>query len=651
MSSKKVTEKNRIDKISFSLSSLILVLESNKYPLVITLGFLLLLSYVTFFHHHYLINHDGIFYLRAGEQILEGNGVNVKVSNAPVGGPILYAFLDQFLNNGFITLKLISLFSGTAIVFFSYYIVRNVSNSKIATISQLFFAFGPALQSRAIFSTNELLPLLLIIISLYFITKREFRLSDIILSGALLGISAMIRVQSVPVLLAILIFLLIRNRRIRTNLAYCLLTVTIFIIAFSPVMIYNYYTHEVLIDTDAGYYVLTNWRYLPAEWQYKIEQSVVTNTHVSIFIDFDVFLKNYFYNLFYHNPNLLFNFHFNNAISIIPIIPFLGIIPVLGGVIYILNINLNKYNLSLLLGSASVTAFLVFLLGDIHLYFFAIIIIPLLVIGIQNIRNVEKDLLPLLILPVVFFLTISIAPLDRADHLLPMWISITTFSAIFFVEGIPKIISRTNPRREFHHVSKTTLTVLLISLVLIANLGYSYKLFQIYLYNDTYSDIQSEFAKIFRKKAVSQQAGIEYKQIGEFLSKQDGIENSYVMANHLAYSYYAKSKFLYSTFQEGVKNDPLESFITRENWSAFDIYNSNITSYPSDRHGVYRPIPDYLVYKPLDPEVINPLRINSTQTKDLEVLSNPNDPRIPTIFKPIYQHETGIVVYKIDYKK
>ncbi len=55
-----------------------------------------------------------------------------------------------------------------------------------------------------------------------------------------------------------------------------------------------------------------------------------------------IFFKNYFYNLFYGNPDKLFNFNSINNFSIIPIIPYLGIIPVLGGLMYLMRDNMIK---------------------------------------------------------------------------------------------------------------------------------------------------------------------------------------------------------------------------------------------------------------------------------------------------------------------
>ena len=150
----------------------------HKIPILVTIAFFLITSYVAAFHHNYwVIDHDGQIYLHAGEQILAGNGSNVKFHNALVGGPVIYAFLNQFFDNGFGVMKSISVLSASGAVFFSYFILNNIFNRKVALVGQLFFAFNPWLGFFAIQAENELLPIFLISVSLYLITKREFKIT------------------------------------------------------------------------------------------------------------------------------------------------------------------------------------------------------------------------------------------------------------------------------------------------------------------------------------------------------------------------------------------------------------------------------------------------------------------------------------------
>ena len=68
-----------------------------KFSLILTLTFFLITSYVAFFQHNsWIVDQDGILYLHAGEEILQGNGKNVKLFDAPLGGSIFFAFINSF---------------------------------------------------------------------------------------------------------------------------------------------------------------------------------------------------------------------------------------------------------------------------------------------------------------------------------------------------------------------------------------------------------------------------------------------------------------------------------------------------------------------------------------------------------------------------
>ncbi|MGI0010798.1 MAG: glycosyltransferase family 39 protein [Nitrosopumilaceae archaeon] len=649
-----MNNENEIKKDSSGVNTSRLVsltdfIKSNKYPLLITLGFFLVLYYVAFFHHLYWTEVDGIYYLNWGEEILNGNGRNVKIVGAQIGGPVLFAALNSILHDGFFTEKLISLLNGSGIVLFSYYIIRNIFNSKIALIGQLLFAFNPRLHYLSISALNELLPIFLISASLYFITKKQLKLSDIVIVGSLLGASSMIKFQAVPVLFAILVFLLIRNKKIRTNLWSAMIMGVVFLIIFSPVIIYNYNTHGVILDNDINYYLSSLSKYQTPEWHDKMISLEEKEILSGIFLDFELFLKNYFYNLFYHNVDKLFNMGRLDNLSIIPPIPFLGIIPVIGGLVYSLKTNLNKIHVAILFGASLTTAFFVFLLGDFSIHFFAIVIIPLLVLGIRCIRNVETNFLPLLILPVVYFIIISVIPVYRSFHLLPIWISVVTLSSVFFIEVIPKLCSKIISIKGNQILATNKIVTILFIMVLLVNVGFSYKLIDASLYGMPYSGIKNEFFRLFEKHDPSEQPGIETKIIGEILSKQLGIENSYVMGNCISCSYYANSKFVFTELIEGVSNDPLDKFITRENWTLYDVYVSNIHSNPPDRYNVKKSIPDYLIYQIINPDPTT-WYVRTNPNEALKVLADPTNPDIPSYFEVLYQsNRTSMVVYKINH--
>jgi len=282
----------------------------------------------------------------------------------------------------------------------------------------------------------------LIILSLYFVTKKQIKISHLVIIGLLLGASSLFRLQAAVVLFSIIIFLLIQNKNFQTKLFHSSLAGISFIISFSPLLIYNQITYGTLVDQNSNLWMLWHAKYQTYDWFTIMTTSMGTAS--GIFTDFNLFLKNYFYNLFYHNPNLLF--HFSDSARKLtifpPLIPFINVILAIGGLIYCLNVKINRNTAVLAIASFIITTSLILLLGDLEIHFFAIIILPLLIIGISNIKKIQKNLLPLLILPVIYFLVISIIPLGRAEHVFPIWISVVLLSSIFFAEVIPKTLSK-----------------------------------------------------------------------------------------------------------------------------------------------------------------------------------------------------------------
>ena len=69
---------------------------------------------------------------------------------------------------------------------------------------------------------------------------------------------------------------------------------------------------------------------------------------------------------------------------------------------------------------------------------------------------------------------------------------------------------------------------------------------------------------------------MEIKKIGDILSKQSNIENSYVMVPHHHYAYYIDAKIVEGNFSEGIPDDTFENYVTRKNWTGTEIFNSNL---------------------------------------------------------------------------
>ncbi len=627
-------------------------LDSIKYPLLITLVFSLIMGYLVFFQNDYL--KDGAFfqYFLWGEQILAGNGKNVASINAGPGGPILYASLNKIFGDAFLTSKVITLFSAIGIVFLSYYIIRNVFDSKIGLIGQILVAVNPRFDVTSIQALNEIFLVFLIFLSFYFITKKNLRVSDIIITGFVLGLASGIRFQSFLILFSFIIFLLIRNKNLRKNFLCVIIINAVFLLAYSPYIYYNYTTYGTIIEGDPNFEYLLKSKYKTPVLIDELKTSMVLRENTKIFVDFELFLQNYFYNLLYHNPDKLFNFNSISNMSLTPTIPFLGLVPVLGGLLYLLKIYPNKKNIVILISTVIISALLIFLFGDIHIHFFAIIIAPMIVFSALYYRNVNENLLPFLIAPVVFLALISIIPLSRPDYLLPIWIVIPLLGSIFLVKIVPLVFQKIKSFTRKGSISyEKKMIFVFTTLIIILNVGHSYKTLENYLYEETSDGIWNEILELIHREKPLIQKGAEAKKIAEVLSMQPGIENSYVMSIGTHYLYYVDTKILVTSYQQGKRGDPIEKFVTRENWSDFDIYMSNINSFPTDRNGLYNPVPDYLIYENAGILAWN-YDINSTQYEDLKILSDPNNPKIPSYFEVLYKsNKSDVVVYKIHHKK
>ena len=599
----------KVDKV-LSTNSKINKLYENKFPVLITIGFFLMMSYLAFFHNIIWGGYDtdGIHYLNFGKAILEGNGMDVKVLNGQVGGPVLFAFLESIIPDAFSTMKTIAVLSGSGIVLLSFFITKNIFNYKIAILTQLFIAFNPMLHYISIQALNELLPIFIIFVSLYVVTKKELGFFDYTIIGILLGLASLFRLQAVFVLFPILIFILLRNKKTIKNTLNLLTILIFFSLVFSPQILYNFSTHEAILDSGINYYIGNLYVFQNPDWHNQVlSQDHTTSLYSIITLDFNLFLENYFYNLSIHNFDKLFNFGINSfeSLSIVSLIPFLGLVFFLGGLGYL----------------------------------------------IYNKQIIPKNFLPLLILPLLYFPLISIIPIYRSFHLLPMWLPIIIICVLFIVCVIPKgfslkqnSLTKTsfNKNQKFHLSS-----VIIVIIILALNSGYSYKLIDASIYGNPISSLENEFANIFQTRSISDNTLYDFLLISEILKTQSGIEESYVMATEPSYSFHSNGNFLFALFSEGNSDDTILDYISRENWSDSELFESNIHSFPPDRHDKYHPLPDYLVYQPII-RYPDEIWYDTGGSEKLDALLNPNDPRIPTNFELLYQSDKAqLVVYKI----
>ena len=410
-------------------------------PIIITIVFFIVISYISFYHHLTFTERDGIFYYFVGEEILKGNTEDIAIPGASIGGPILHALLGDMLDDPFLAGKIISIFGGTGIVFLSYYIARNFFENKIALLTQLLFAVNAKIAFLSIMVLNEITPLFFIFVSLYFATKKKRTVSTLILVGVFLGISFWFRYQSVIVLISFLIFLLIFERDKILKLKNIVITSTPFILMISPILAFNYFNFGSSSTLNTSYYLFYHSKFQTQDWHDKMEAIFDQGIISAINLDPFLFFKNYFYNLFFHSPDQLFKFSFDSfeSLSIIPIFPFLGMIPVFGGFLYLTKTKISKNQIITMILSIFVAILLIQFFGDIEYHFMLLIIIPFVVIGISNIKKIPDNVIFLILLSVIFMSVISIFPVYRSYQLFPIWLIIPILSSVFLIKGIPEI--------------------------------------------------------------------------------------------------------------------------------------------------------------------------------------------------------------------
>ena len=605
----------------------------NSTSIIVVIIFFICTSYVTFIIDNPSLDHLIIDYYYAGQQTLYGDRESVYLASTPIGWSVLLASADSIVNDVFITAKLFSVVFATGILVLSFFIIRNVFDKKLALLVQTIIAVTPFFHVEAILTHSEMLPVFLIFLSFYFITKKKLSGRDLILCGVFLGLASMLRYQAILVAISCLPFFLIQYKKI--HLSKTLLFLIFFIAAFSPLLIYNFITFGTFIESDPSlYFTAFDQVTEDPEWEKTFaERSTGVNTNMLFEVDKN-FIENYFHNLFVSNPHRMFQFtHDIQNWSPIPFFQYIGIPIILGGAIAVFNRHIEKKEIIFLVTISFIILIFLIMSGYTE-YFFASIIIPVLVLGIRSIKQIEQNVLPLLIIPVCFFIMISIITIKHPFDLFGILLIPATLTALFIVKGIPKIIQfKQLPDKKTNYIK--IIMIFIISIIIISNLIYSYELQAALLFNDNF-----DWKDIFRNHNYQLSTAYEIKEIGEMLSKEPNIENKYIMTDGNAFAYYANSKYVFVRFDEGPQDATIMEYVTREGWSDFELAFSNIECIPNDRYNIYNPLPDYLIY--LDKQ---------NKIPSLRVLQNPDDPNIPKNFELLYKNDkSGIFVYKIEHE-
>ena len=605
----------------------------NTVSVIIVIIFFISTSYVAFVIDNPSMDHLIIDYYYAGKQTLDGDRESVYLASTPIGWSILLASADNIINDVFITAKLFSVFFATGILVLSFFIIKNIFDKQLALLVQTLLAITPFFHVEAILTHSEMVPVFLIFLSFYFITKKKLVGRDLILCGIFLGLASMLRYQAILVAISCIPFFLIQYKKI--HITKTIIFLIFFIIAFSPLLIYNFLTFGTFVESDTSLY-LTAFPQIaedPAWEQTFAERAKGVSSTMFVSIDENV-IQNYFHNLFVSNPHRIFQFtHDIQNWSPIPLIQYIGIPIILGGAIITFNRHIEKKEIIFLI-SISLIMLIFLIMSGYAEYFFMAIIIPILIFGIRSIKRIESNVLPLLIIPVCFFTMISIITIKHPFDLFGILLIPPTLTALFILKVIPKITQfRQGQNKKTIHVR--IIIIFVISIIIISNLVFSYELHAMLLFDDNF-DVKD----IFREKHNYELSmAKEVKEIGEMLSKEPNIEDKYIMTDGNAFAYYANSKYVFVQFKEGPGDATIMEYVTRQGWSDFEIAFSNIECIPNDRYNKYNPIPDYLIY--LDKQ---------NKIPSLQILKNPDDPNIPANFELLYGNDkSGIFVYKISH--
>ena len=579
---------------------------------------------------------DVILYYNFGHEILHGDPSNVYISNSGIGWPVTLAFFTDYVGDVFTVSKSISLIASGLIVFITFFIIRNVLDStSSALIGQAFLAINPFIQLDAIITNNDMLPLLFIFLSAYVLSRKDSA-KKYLLIGLFLGISFWFRYQCVFILFGIVAYLIVSNQTIRFTTKKIIMLSAIFLLVITPMLLYNYSTHGVVLDVDPSLYLEVYGSETDNKaWADFFVEKVTTNTGNADLIDKVIFNEQYIDNLFKINSHVVFNLNSGiNNFSPIPIIQFSGIPIFLLTALFLFNLRKSKLEFIIPISVLLISAIILVYYNKLADFYFALFILPIISLGIFSIKRIEPKILPFLVIPVVFFVGVSLVPIFDPINMAAILISLPFLFAIFCTRLIPFLLKKTKSLLIIKKSNSIILAVVLI--IIISNIGFSYKLEGMTMYQDyEIGTISDEIRKFFEKK--ESRINFEINQISQLLSNELNINEKYIMSNTYAIAYNVKSNSIHTSFGENVSSKSIEEFLLRESWSPFDIMYSNHYNIPPDRKNLSHPIPDYLVY-------IQFQRADETPWI-IKALDDSQDSK----FEKIYQSDqTNTMVFKIN---
>ena len=476
-----------------------------KWHIIITAIFFLSTFYVAFEIDYPNKDHDLLFYFYSGEEIIYGDPQNVIIFNAPVGWPIVLATVDSIINDPHTTSKILSTIFASGIVLTTYFIIKNIFDRKVALLGQTLIALSPMLHVEAILSHSEMVPTFLIFLALYFITKRELVQKDIALCSLFLGLSFMFRPQSLLVAIGILAYIItiIKN----TKKQFLAIFILIFILSVSPLLIYNLTVSGNLIDTDPNFYLAEESLENKSHYENLLEEDKSFLSQIeSNQSGLEIIFSEYWNNLFHNNPHFLFNLGLgHNNFSVFPLIPFIGILFTIGGILSIYQNIFKKKYLTFTLGLSGSLFLLLLITDNIEKYFLVPIVIPTIILGLISKNKINPNILALLIMSSIFMLLISIINIKTPHDILAVSIIPIAFSGYFIINIIPKIFVKIRNNKNTK-ITNYFLVVILI-LIIFMNIPLSIMIQKNQLYGENI-----DYKYLFENKKYTHIA-VEYEEV------------------------------------------------------------------------------------------------------------------------------------------
>lgn len=215
-----MTKKNKRDKKKTEnktnfIHKFLSFADNPKTPLIISGLYFLIILIAAFTYHKigdYGVETDfyeGLVY--EAKELLKGNLI-VEGFKGPLY-PILLAFFGLFTKDFFSVGVLICVISASLFLFFSYRIIQNLFDAKVALLSVLLIASNSVFIQYSYSAGTDLFFCMLVAISLYFLFVKENTLINYFFAGFFASLAFLTRTNGLFLPAAFIIFILIFRKR------------------------------------------------------------------------------------------------------------------------------------------------------------------------------------------------------------------------------------------------------------------------------------------------------------------------------------------------------------------------------------------------------------------------------------------------------